>query len=245
MVEPSASGQHGGLIVPSEYGRCDNPAAADLADLAAAPHWHFDGRCRLFAHYLDLTEDPGTRARLKRLVRDAFRLRVEIVEEAARTLARHGLAPGSFVAAHIRRGDFQYHDIRGLSDREVAEAVHEQAVALKVVDAKQCDVLLCGDEDMTSLVATLERRNGSIRVVCWSKTPMEQTRHDPIVDMLCCAAAGAFLGTPLSTFSTGIEQWRGRMGVARDLDGHTGAARPEWRFSPPTAAWGRPLENTV
>ncbi len=54
--------------------------------------------------------------------------------------------------------------------------------------------------------------------VCWAQRHAGDARHSGILDMLSCCLAWRFVGTRLSTFSTGIIQWRGyvsRVGEAR------------------------------
>ena len=116
-------------------------------------------------------------------------------------LQEHELEPGGYLAAHVRRGDFQYPKMRYLSIDDIVEALlrHGADVAEKL--------LIVSDFYDEELLAAC--REQGWEVVCWATKHTGDSRFFGVLDMLSCCLGWRFVGTPLSTFSTGIIQWRG------------------------------------
>lgn len=133
------------------------------------------------------------------LMHRAFRIRPEIVEKAIQHLTDHGLEPYAYNAMHVRRNDFQYKDIRHAPIEKIYEKVR--------VYIKGEPLLIISDEYNAELVELMER--SASRVVMWKcegRCPPDQLA----IDMLAAVPAKRFFGSPLSTFSGGIAQWRNR-----------------------------------
>lgn len=160
--------------------------------------WYFPKSARMFGPVAAVL---GSDPKLYRLMHRALRVRTDLLEMAAARLAEYGLKPGGFVAAHVRRGDFQYPAMRQLSNEAVVEALRghgaDAARALLVVSDAY-------DEGL------LERcRQAGWDPICWSSAEPNGAKLAGVLDMLCCCLAWRFVGTRLSTFSSGIMQWRG------------------------------------
>mgnify|MGYP005641884579 FL=1 len=163
-------------------------------------NWVIDSRkCRHFTYYTR----HFTQNKYDILVNKAFRIRKDIIVIACNLLKKHNLELSKFNAIHIRKGEFQYKD--SLWGNDTAGRVISKIKKY----VKGVPLLIVSDEYNKKLIKEL----GNIvpRVVCWSKQDIAEPKIAPIVDMLCCIPAKHFFGTSLSTFSTGIMQWRGYM----------------------------------
>lgn len=166
----------------------------------ARSSWYFPRTTRMFGPAAAVL---GSDPRLYRLLHRALRLRGDLVQTAVARLTEHGLQPGGFLAVHVRRGDFQYPAMRHLPNEAVVEAMRRHGA-----DASGT-VLVVSDAFEEDL---LERcRRAGWNPVCWSASEGGEDPRAGVVDMLCCCLAWRFVGTPLSTFSSGIMQWRGHV----------------------------------
>lgn len=172
--------------------------------------WYFPRSARMFGC---LAAVLGSSASHYALVHKSLRIRTDLLDIAANTLARHGLKPGSFMAAHVRRGDFQYQDMRHLSIKKVIEALRTHGA-----DAAH-SLLIVSDAYDEPLLESCKRQGWN--TICWAESQNENPKLAGVLDMLCCCPAWRFVGTPLSTFSSGIMQWRGY--VSRLPDAHVDA----------------------
>jgi len=164
------------------------------------------------------------------LMHRAFRIRREIVEKAIQHLTEHGLKPYAYNAMHVRRNDFQYKDIRHASIDKIFEKVR--------VYIKDEPLLIISDEYNQDLVDLMSR--SASRVVMWKcegKCPPDQLA----IDMLAAVPAKRFFGSPLSTFSGGIAQWRNRC-RPHSVVQHT---VPYTHDIDELPIWGRPGETRI
>ena len=172
--------------------------------------WYFPRSTRMFGPVAAVL---GSDPKLYRLVHRALRVRTDLLEMAVARLAEHGLKPGGFMAAHVRRGDFQYRGMRHLPIEAVVEA-------LRFHGADAADNLLIVSDAYDE--ALLERcRQAGWNPTCWAAGQPGEAKLAGIMDMLCCCLAWRFVGTRLSTFSSGIMQWRGY--VSRVAGAHVDA----------------------
>lgn len=162
--------------------------------------WYFSRTTRMFGCVASvLGSDNGHYALMHR----AFRVRADLLDQATQLLEVHGLKPGGYLAAHVRRGDFQQKAMRNLSTAEIIEALYRHGA-----DAAGTLLIVSDAYDEELLDAC---RGQGWAPVCWATKHSEDTKLAGVLDMLCCCLAWRFVGTPLSTFSTGIIQWRGYM----------------------------------
>ena len=130
-------------------------------------------------------------------------MRRDVVDKAIAVLRAHHLQPYGYNAMHVRRNDFQYEDVRQVSHQQIYDHVKD--------DIKGEVLLIISDEYNQDLKELMER--SASRVVFWkcgeqtSRCPKEQM----VIDMLAAVPAKRFFGSPLSTFSAGIVQWRNRL----------------------------------
>jgi len=167
--------------------------------------WYFPSATRMFGWYASIL---GSYTRDYALIHEAFRVRSDLLDRATQLLELHGLKPGGFLAAHVRRGDFQYNAMRYLSIEEIIEALRKHGA-----DASSSLLIVSDAYDEELLDAC---RQQGWNPVCWATEHSGDARLAGVLDMLTCCLAWRFVGTRLSTFSNGIIQWRGYMSrVAR------------------------------
>jgi len=144
-----------------------------------------------------------------RLIESAFRLREDLLCRAIGRLVSYRLSPLSYVALHRRRGDTVKIDMYNVSSRAAAEYV------APVVRGKT--VLVVTDTYEPKFLADLSAVGGAARVVCWAdeKLAGDDLVYAAQVDMLAAVGAKEFIGSPASTFSTGIIRWRLQAGTHR------------------------------
>ena len=160
--------------------------------------WYFPRTTRMFGCFSSVL---GSDASHYALIHQAFRLRADLIDRTLQLLEIHGLMPGGYLAAHVRRGDFQQKVMRYLSTREIIEALSSHGA-----DAA-ATVLIVSDEYDEELLDACRAKGW--RTVCWATQINEDAHLSGVLDMLACCLAWRFVGTSLSTFSTGIMQWRG------------------------------------
>ncbi len=148
-----------------------------------------------------LSDVFGSNPELYSLTYRALRVRADLLDMAVAQLKEHGLQPGGFLAAHVRRGDFQYPAMRHLGVDKVIETLRKHG-------ADAAGTLLIVSDAYDEVLLESCRQQGW-NTVCWAETHPGGPKLSGILDMLCCSLAWRFVGTPLSTFSTGIMLWRG------------------------------------
>jgi len=172
--------------------------------------WYFPRTARMFGCFASVL---GSDSEHYALVHQAFRLRTDLLDMAMGMLEDHGLRPGGFLAAHVRRGDFRYQAMCHLSIGDVVEALRRHGS-----DAEGALLIVSDAYDEELLEAC--RRQGW-NPICWAGKHTGDTKISGVLDMLCCCLAWRFVGTRLSTFSSGIIQWRGY--VSRVAGAHVDA----------------------
>lgn len=167
--------------------------------------WYFPRTTRMFGCFSAVL---GSRGSDYALLERAFRLRPDLIDKATGLLQSNGLEPGGYLAAHVRRGDFQQKVMRYLSTAEIVGALrgHGADAAGKV--------LIVSDAYDEGLLEAC--RGEGWDPVCWAGQSSGDARLSGVLDMLACCPAWRFVGTNLSTFSTGIMQWRGHVSRAAD-----------------------------
>jgi len=160
--------------------------------------WYFPKTTRMFGCFSRVL---GSSANDYSLIGRAFRLRPDLIEMAKELLQSSGLQAGGYLAAHVRRGDFQQQVMRNLSSAEIVEALRNHGA-----DAVG-KVLIVSDEYDEELLDACRKQGWE--PFCWAGQSNGDARLSGVLDMLACCPAWRFVGTNLSTFSTGIIQWRG------------------------------------
>lgn len=160
--------------------------------------WYFPRSARMFGRFASVL---GSEAGQYALIHRAFRIRTDLIDKTMELLEDHGLTPGGYMAAHIRRGDFQQKAMRGLSVHNVVEALRRHGADTAGT------VLIVSDAYDEELLNACRRQGWE--PVCWATKQAAGSRLAGVLDMLCCCLGWRFVGTNLSTFSTGIIQWRG------------------------------------
>lgn len=160
--------------------------------------WYFPRTTRMFGNVASVFgSDAGHYA----LIHQAFRVRSDLLDQATQLLELHGLKAGGFLAAHVRRGDFQQKAMRYLSTAEVVGALRRHGA-----DAAD-SLLIVSDEYDEELLEACRLQGWN--PVCWATQHGGDAKFAGVLDMLCCCLGWRFVGTRLSTFSNGIIQWRG------------------------------------
>ncbi len=162
--------------------------------------WYFPRTTRMFGTLASvLGSDKGH----YKLMNRAFRVRVDLLDKTMKLLEDHGLKPGGYLAAHVRRGDFQQKAMRRLPIPDIIAALRRHGA-----DAAGTLLIVSDAYDKELLDAC---RGRGWEPVCWAMGHGGDARLSGVLDMLCCCLAWRFVGTPLSTFTTGIIRWRGYM----------------------------------
>jgi len=144
-----------------------------------------------------------------RLIQNAFRLRQDVICKTIERLVSYDLSPLSYVALHRRQGDTvniqSYNVSATAAAQHVADLVRNKTV-LVVTDTYEPDFL-----------EQLRKLSGAYRVVCWADKKWEgdDSVFAAQIDMLAAVGAREFIGSPSSTFSTGIIRWRTQAGTHR------------------------------
>lgn len=156
------------------------------------------------------------------------------IEAAAAALSRAGLAPGSYHAVHLRRGDFaQFRPESQWSGKDLQGRVRnslpdsEKTLPLLVACAVEK-----GEMDPFPELAAALRERKVVRTDEIRGSHLSELQK-ALVDTLLLVQARRFVGTPDSTFSTGVWHWRARDRVIRGekperceaLDVHTQPTR--------------------
>ena len=124
-------------------------------------------------------------------------------------LIHRGLFPPSYVAFHIRRGDFQQ-----TQTRQSAEKIVEQTNAL-VPNRSTRIAYIATDESNRSFFAPFMREYRAVYFLADLKSGTDidtiNQNYVGMIEQVVCANADVFIGTPLSTFTAYITRIRGYM----------------------------------
>ena len=178
--------------------RASNMKFTDI-DLPSNKNWYFPETARLFAQYTEISTFKPMLDYVT-LVNYAFRLKPDIVDSCIDLLKENHLEAFQYIAVHVRRSDFAQvnSEIRHLPHAIILNSIQREMRKYPQVS----QLLLVSDEHDQELISKIDK---IIKVVCWSNL-----KKSAIVDMLCCVPAVSFIGTPLSTFTSCIIQWRHR-----------------------------------
>ncbi len=200
--EPTFAGSLGDLLLLERR-------AAAPSSLVLDPH-----RSRL-QHFECL---PLSSAQAREAARAVLELglRPALEREALEVLRAAGLSPGAYDALHLRRGDFartrpetQWTGAELLG--RVRRAFPERHAPLLVA----C-VTAPGEEDpFPALAAALTERPRVLRSDSLLRAVPPASLRRALLDTWVLALAARFVGTPDSTFSTGVWHWRARARVLR------------------------------
>lgn len=124
-------------------------------------------------------------------------------------LIHRGLFPPSYVAFHIRRGDFQQ-----TQTRQSAEKIVEQTNTL-VPNRSTRIAYIATDESNRSFFAPFMREYRAVYFLADLKSGTDidtiNQNYVGMIEQVVCANADVFIGTPLSTFTAYITRIRGYM----------------------------------
>ena len=151
-------------------------------------------KSRHFANYYDYFPEYKSR------IEQALKIKRNHFIKTISKLSNHNLS--TFNAIHVRRGEFQYKEQRELSNNIIIKT------CLKHLDTNE-DLVVLSDNSSTELLKGLKKHYR--RVVCWAQDVKHQGKYDLIIDMLVGTVAKKFIGTKISTFSTGINTLRNQV----------------------------------
>ncbi len=157
--------------------------------------WHFycnhDNRLMAAAECYFSKFDPE----VLKIIRKSVDFRPKFYTQAKTDLDKLGLKPGQFDAIHIRNWE------NGADGKPQQPLVNQESVASKI--AKLRKPLLMLNRDVT----TGKDLNESLRD-SFKPPKRESELENAVVDMIMASKAGHFVGTPASTYSTGIMSLR-------------------------------------
>mmetsp|Transcript_95123 Transcript_95123/g.188441 ORF Transcript_95123/g.188441 Transcript_95123/m.188441 type:complete len:406 (-) Transcript_95123:151-1368(-) len=161
---------------------------------------------RVFSQYAD-DKEFTPHAEYVKLIGHAFRVRRDLMCLTIKRLMAFDLVPFEYVALHRRRGDTVGLERYGVSAAETAEHVRELV--------QNRTVLVLTDTHEPNFLELLTKVSGASRVVTWADRTWygDERVYNAQIDMLAAVPASAFIGSKLSTFSTGIVRWRTQAGT--------------------------------
>eukprot|EP00041_Stephanoeca_diplocostata_P030446 m.921944 g.921944 ORF g.921944 m.921944 type:complete len:660 (+) comp23757_c0_seq63:204-2183(+) len=216
--------------VPKEYQILEGPGTRKyLNTLPSEKNWFFPESTRMFAQYTE-HEEFYPLEEYVRLMHRAFRIKEHLVRQAIEHLTKNGLKPYQYNAMHVRRNDFQYKEIRHAPIQAMYNKVR--------VYIKDEPLLIISDEYNQDLVDLMGK--SASRVVMW-KCEGKCHPDQLSIDMLSAVPAKRFFGSPLSTFSGGIQQWRNRCRPNTQLYNTVEYTYDLMRLP----IWGRPGETRI
>jgi len=143
------------------------------------------------------------------LIHSAFRYRKDLLLKVSNILLSYNLYPGTYMAMHVRRGDFkiQYPQIGHITNTQIFNHVKHgiDKSTLLIISDERDEKLI----DMCKMICN--------NVICWTGQ-RDTLINSMLIDMLCCVPAKRFFATPLSTLSSGIVTLRKRVGTHRQRD---------------------------
>ena len=152
-------------------------------------------------------QDRRLQLDVARAVRDTFHYHESLIETAAHIIAN---LPLRYNAAHIRRGDFQYDDVRNLEPAEIMDNTADVLIpqeALYIATDERNDSLVPGPWRARYTAGVFTMRNFS-HIVEMHNVPKIWYG---MLDQLVCTQAKNFVGSRLSTFTGYIYRMRGYM----------------------------------
>lgn len=177
---------------------------------------------RLLTHYYTSLyfAESSVEKRVKRWVRDRLRYHNDVYCKASEIVSaimdeekddasyvRKGFP--SFVAYHIRRGDFQQKQTRLPAEDILRLSIH------LVPNPSKRVVYIATDERNRSFFQPFDEAFGKVVFLTdyYHRFGLEEINqnHIGMIEQVVCAAANIFIGTPLSTFTSYITRLRGYM----------------------------------
>ncbi|CAE8610631.1 unnamed protein product [Polarella glacialis] len=195
-----------------------NLAIADLwRDLDQDQDWCFGMWESRVQHFECLPHmSDGDYARMAWAVFNGLQFNQNVIEDSRRALQLMGLQPGHYIAAHIRRGDFQNVEPQvvrsGVEFDQVLNEYVKGMPLLVITDA------LPGDQLFQEITAHSKATH-----VVFPSTELPRpanTLHDALMDVLFAAQASDFFGTPASTFANTISLLRTKIGICLERSRH-------------------------
>jgi hypothetical protein len=156
---------------------------------------HFE---RIFCNYECCMDDQ----RRREIVNKGLRFREEHIQAASAVLLKHNLSVvGTYNALHRRRGDIV----------RVVDIYPSESFVKNVNERleKEIPLLYVSDERDENEIEELKSKG--FRVIEIEQKESDSNLAKMMVDFIACCASKVFLGTQLSTFSTGIMTYRGRV----------------------------------
>jgi len=139
---------------------------------------------------------------------NGLQIQQHFIEKARGVLHQLKLRPGAFVAAHIRQGDFLSKSMPW-SMSSVYPTLQKHA--------RGKPLLIATDDKDMKVVDQVRQHVGSTSVLATDKVlgPNRFRLEGAITDILVCAMAGTFIGTPGSTYSNSIADLRKKMDICK------------------------------
>jgi len=130
------------------------------------------------------------------------------IDKAKMTLQQLKLKPGAFVATHISKGDFASQSTAWSMD-SIFPTLNEHA--------RGQPLLIATDDKDMQVLNQVKQHVGAAFIVSTEKVlgPSRFLLEGAITDMLICAMAGTFIGTPGSTFSNSIDDQRQKINICK------------------------------
>ena len=188
---------------------------------------------RMFAHYKCFFEDLGDAAveKIGAIVRSSIGPS-RASRQAAEILKQACAVPVHYHALHVRRGDFAQVSslVRDLRASDIAESAR---AALSFYRAAPLVVATDGSDEETEELAEALKANNLQPILLREGHSRVPPYLQPVADILVCTGAVAFVGCPLSTFSTRIIGIRRHSGIYEDTFYHVqGELMSEARIKP-------------
>jgi len=163
---------------------------------------------RVFSQYAN-DKEFIPHAEYVKLIENVFRVRRDLICLTIKRLMAFDLLPFEYVALHRRRGDTVNLDGYRVSAEDTAKHVKELV--------QNRTVLVITDSYEPSFIKLLREVSGASRVVTWADRTWhgDEEVFNAQIDMLAAVPAKDFIGSQLSTFSTGIVRWRTQAGTHR------------------------------
>eukprot|EP00937_MAST-01D_sp_MAST-1D-sp2_P005220 g5220.t1 len=217
-------------VLEHQYGGAGGAKLFELdAATARAPVIHLkmeNPKYRMFGHFLQFVAlgSATAAARANALVRSALHFRPDMLEIAARLAAEVVIAaPGSggggggapYYALHVRRNDFQYHDMfvdAATIERNVRQLIPAGATVYIATDERRKSFFTGrAGEGPLARRYTLVFLDDVLRRAALPAALTPPKHWLGAVEQLICTQAALFAGTRLSTFTAYIQRMRGYM----------------------------------
>jgi hypothetical protein len=176
---------------------------ADYKRLPKNQDWWFDSRHSRIQHFQCLKLNSEDKEKAKYVISNAIAIKPELFNILDLTTNYLNIKDQQYNAIHLRRGDFLQYRKHLMFD--------EQTIAKKIKKELKNDMpLYIATNSDKQFIDNLKNILKDYKIL--TSFDYENKINDKIqnamADMLICANSKKFFGTPLSTFSTGIIQFR-------------------------------------